>query len=228
MRVSLALPFLISCSHVQKAPPSAGLYFRASRPINTAAIRRADEVTGQMFSRAPALLKKLKDEPYAINVIAIDQKVTDVPGLESLRGEKFDDQRTFDEMRGMAWKTDSFIPEENLLCLDQNQTRENILVHEVAHSLQYFLDEAMAADIRTAFENARYKKLYPEGSYMLKNEWEYFAVGSSIYFGTTYRWDIVGDIRNRIDLEDTDPKLAKVMKQVYAGAEVTPSSGCLY
>lgn len=193
-----------------------------------AAIRRADEVVGQMLSRSPWLLKKLKDEPYALNVLGFNQKLTEFPGFESWQGGKTDDGRDFPDLRGLAWRTDSVVSEENLLCLDQNETKENVLVHEVAHSLHFYLDNPTFMEIQEAYENAKREKLYPDSSYMLKNEWEYFAVGSSIYFGTTYRWDIVGGIRNRIDLEDSDPKLAKVLNHVYAGAQIIPAPGCLY
>lgn len=181
-----------------------------------------------MLSRAPGLLKRLREKPYSINVIAIDQKPTEIPGLESLQGAKFDDGRTFEETRGMAWDTDLLVPEENLLCLDQYQTRESVFVHEVAHGIHFHLEESIVLEIQAALENAKNKKLYPDGSYMMKNEWEYFAVGSAIYFGSTYRWDVVGNIRNRLDLEFEDPRLFKVMKRVYAGAEITPAPGCIF
>jgi len=131
-------------------------------------------------------------------------------------------------VRGLPIAT---VCESNLLAeqsffarLDQFRGRENVLIHEIAHTIQHLaFSPEQASRVEAAYLSARHDPVFltrsGESSYMMTDAYEFFAVGTAIWFSG---WDpdsmaAPSGIKGRGDLQKYAPELYAVLSEVYPG-----------
>ena len=99
-----------------------------------------------------------------------------------------------------------------------------ICVHEMAHIVDFALDDDEQAPIYARAESPEAKRLW-RGTYAAKNNWEFFAVLSGLYFSTGHMWFPEHDyhlIETGEQLRAWDPTSYALVHAVYRGATLTP------
>jgi hypothetical protein len=96
--------------------------------------------------------------------------------------------------------------------------RESILFHEFGHMIQdYGLDDAVAAQVRAAYAEAKKRGLFPNldgsASYMMQDEHEFFACATSDWFNASGPHNPSG-VWNRRQLQSF-PELYSILASLY-------------
>ena len=127
-------------------------------------------------------------------------------------------------------------PMANLLCFlgpINGNVDDNVLVHELAHMIQFAgiekLNSGFRSQIQSAFNNAISNGLW-NNTYNASNFGEYFATGVQIWFNVRYPYGTPqgdgsgNDIIKRTRLEDYDPVLYQIIASYFNTSYDVP--GC--
>jgi hypothetical protein len=206
-----------------------GLCFNAAASVTEIAIDRAQYIVEQMLQNSSDLRKKMVDRGFVIEIIGQDQVLTDLPRYKYLKNRETFDGRDFDLTRGVGDEKACSIGEENLLCSKgQMYYNENILVHEFAHSILYYMSSQLKSQVNQAFAEAKKKKLYPKEIYMMADVNEYWATATQAWFDAVTRIDINAGINKRAKILKHDPELAKILQTIYGLTKISSVESCLY
>ncbi|KAK6174522.1 hypothetical protein SNE40_017782 [Patella caerulea] len=137
------------------------------------------------------------------------------------------DGRKIDNLVGMGSQM-AVVREDNLLCLPQDpyRHRENILVHEFAHTISYYLSKRLRTKIKDAYIHAKRNRLWNLASYAMSHHLEYFAEATAAFFMVSRRGS-AGDMNKcgatycrtemdaRKQMKLIDPQLYAILSEVY-------------
>jgi hypothetical protein len=209
---------------------SAEISFIGGSGVSDEALGRARYVVEQMLSNAPEVRDSMTAVGFKVEVIGVDQVLSDLPDYAALKGRKTRDGRDFDTgTRGVGDKLKCSVGEENLLCLPKQPYRqEDVLVHEFSHSIHRHLSANLVAAIDAAYAEAMKAGLYPKDIYMARNAGEYWAEGTQAWFGVTLRADVNAGVNTREKLKEHDPRLASLLEKVYGSASIAHYKDCRY
>jgi hypothetical protein len=203
----------------QQAIDADGILIVSSDRVSKEALVEAKFLVRNLLTESPKLRQALADAGLKVAVMAPSEFTTDVPEHSHLEPKKFWDRRA----RGLGGTVEVPVVscgEENLLEFSGDPYRgENILVHEFSHAIHLVgmsqVDPTYDSRLRKTFAAARQKGLW-EGTYGATNHEEYFAEGTQSWFGCNAPpGKVHGDIRTRAALEEYDPGLAKLLREVY-------------
>jgi hypothetical protein len=209
---------------------NAGIAYTASTGVSEDALQRARYIVEQMLSNAPEVRGSMEAVGFKVEVIGVNQVLSDLPDYATLKGRKTRDGRDFDTgTRGVGDKLKCSVGEENLLCLrKQRYWQEDVLVHEFSHSIHRHLSANLVSAIDAAYAEAMKAGLYPKDIYMARDAGEYWAEGTQAWFGVTLRTDVNAGVNTREKLKDHDPRLASVLEKVYGSASIAHYKDCRY
>jgi hypothetical protein len=151
-----------------------------------------------------------------VGIIGVTQYTMDIPENQRPRmmaKAAYNDRRS----RGLGGLPMATCAEENLLNLRGDPyTRENITIHEFAHTLASAIrrmDRAWYDKLRDAYNQAKEKGIYGR-SYASTNEQEYWAEGAQCWFDCANPRNS-GGASNRDELKAKDAPLAALLNEVY-------------
>jgi hypothetical protein len=161
-------------------------------------------------------LKALVGAKVRMGIIGVKQYTMDIPENQNPRmvaRGAYNDRRS----RGLGGLPLATCAEENLLNLRGDPyTRENITIHEFAHTLASAIrrtDRAWYDKLRDAYSQAKEKGIYGR-SYASTNEQEYWAEGVQCWFACANPRNS-GGASNREELKAKDAPLAALLTEVY-------------
>ena len=161
-------------------------------------------------------LKALVGAKVRVGIIGVKQYTMDIPENQNPRmtgRAAYNDRRS----RGLGGLPLATCAEENLLNLcGDPYTRENITIHEFAHTLASAIrrmDRAWYDKLRDAYSQAKEKGTYGR-SYAGTNEQEYWAEGAQCWFDCANPRNS-GGAANRDELKAKDAPLAALLTEVY-------------
>jgi hypothetical protein len=212
------------------AQGDTGIAFTGASSVSEKAIQRARYVVDQMLLNIPAVRAEMSSVGFKVEIIGIDQVLSDLPDYAALKGRRTRDGRDFDRgTRGVGDKLKCSVGEENLLCLSkQMYPQEDVLVHEFSHSIHRHLSPELARRIDGAYQAAMKEDLYPKEAYMARDSGEYWAEGTQAWFNVTLRTDVNGGINTREKLQGHDSRLASILAEVYGPTFLARYPGCKY
>ena len=164
----------------------------SSHKVSDFALLEAAYLIETMLAKRPDILKALGETGSRMTIMAHDEFTTDIPehahlGNNKNGGKSSDwwDRRA----RGLGGsKTDPIAScgEENLLCFEGDPYhKENILIHEFAHTIHLrgvnHLDPTFDDRVKSAYDNAISAGLW-KTKYAGSNHHEYFAEGVQSWF----------------------------------------------
>lgn len=182
------------------------------------ALYRVQFLTLNMMARMPQVRDEMIRHNIKIAVMADTEVTTDIPEHSFLPPSW--DQRA----RGLGATLQvptSSCAEENLLCYTQDPyTKEDIFVHEFAHSIANLglapLYPFFQSELQAAYDNAIATGLW-ENTYAITNIEEYFAEGVQDWFNVNAQSEVPNSIHNfvntREELKDYDPLLYSLISK---------------
>ena len=123
--------------------------------------------------------------------------------------------------------TPTLIPEENLLCLeDDPYYGHDVAVHEFAHAIDYAISSSFQSGrfrsvLTSAYRDAREAGFW-EGTHAMRNTAEFWATGVQAWLGVTGHY--YEQVRNRVDLIHYAPSLADLIVETLG--ELTLHTTC--
>ena len=159
--------------------------------ISLPARAKARALLDEMLAQSPQALKdSMKSGRVFLALIPKDKKLTDLPQFKSLRGVKLPDGRTWDDIRGVGFvsQTDGAVAvgagEENFLPGEPDgYPKAFLLAHELSHAVhEYGLSRAEKRALASRFEARKGTGLPFPSQYAAGNPYEYFAVSGSAFF----------------------------------------------
>jgi hypothetical protein len=169
-----------------------------------------------MLHERELALKALVVAKVRVGIIGVQQYTMDMPENQRPRmmaKAAYNDRRS----RGLGGLPMATCAEENLLNLRGDPyTRENITIHEFAHTLASAIrrmDRSWYDKLRDAYNEAKEKGIYGR-SYASTNEQEYWAEGAQCWFNCSNPRNS-GGASNRDELKAKDAPLAALLTEVY-------------
>ena len=213
-----------------KSVRSGEIEIRSTPAVSDEALERTRWVIDRMLRNAPEVRRSMEKKGFVVEVIAKDQKVTDLERYAHLKDKKTFDGRDFDAgTRGLGDLDAASVGEENVLCLPgQRYYEEDILVHEFSHSVMFHLDATLREAIETAYSRAKEKKLFPKESYMMADAQEYWAEATQAWFNVTARKDVNGGYNTRDKIRSRDLALSALLQEVYGDTQIPHYKDCIY
>lgn len=202
-----------------KSLDAGGLPVVASAKVSDFALREAAFLIRQMVGHRPEILAAIAAQKVRFVVMAPTEMTTDVPEHGDLVPRQYWDRRA----RGLAAtpaRPAVSCGEENLLDLPGDPyAKENILVHEFAHTVHELgmrtLDPTFDERLRAAFAHAKATGLW-RGTYAMQNHSEYWAEAAQSWFECNRADDDQhGPIDTRAELLDYDPEIAALLAEVF-------------
>jgi hypothetical protein len=200
-----------------------GLAILASGKVSDHAVREAAYIVDRMLAGRPDLRRALVKNKVRVAVMAPDEFTTAIPEHRDLRPEAYWNKRA----RGLgATRIRPAVScgEENLLQYPGDPYRgENILVHEFGHAVHEMamkeVDETFDRRLKTAYDEAMREGLW-KGTYAATNRAEYWAEGVQAWFDCNQAKNSQHNgIRTREKLQEYDPRLAKLLAEVFRDNE---------
>ncbi len=190
---------------------ASGIPIVASSRVPDSALRQTARIVSAMVAPMPAVRDALVRGGVRVGIIAEDERTTDMPEYASMPPS------TNDRARGLGGAFTS-VAEENVLCYEHDRWRgENILVHELAHTIKTSglerVDASFGARVKAAFDAAIAHGEY-RGLYAGTNPEEYFAEGVQDYFGV-HQMRGEHDVHTRDELRAYDPALFAILDSVF-------------
>lgn len=169
----------------QKYTNVGGLPVLSSGNASDAGLEEAARIVNKMLERRDDIRDALIRNHVRVVVMAPAEKTTDVPEHASLQPKEFWDDRA----RGVGAtppRPVSSCGEENLLNLPGDRyARENILIHEFAHTIHVMalnsIDPSFDTRLRLAYQHAMTKGLWTN-TYAATSHTEYWAETVQSYF----------------------------------------------
>ena len=208
----------------------------SSAEVPNSALFRARDIIDEMLVNRPDLRATIAEMGVRVAIMAESEVTTDIPEHSDLY-EAFPSTDWNARARGLSAtrvRPATSAAEENLLCYGDDAYRnEDILVHEVAHTvLQMGVEQqpkgtAFRTRLEAAYEDALDAGLWA-GTYAAENTDEYWAEAVQSWFGVN-DWAIPTNgihnhINTRHELEAYDPRIADLIEEVFG--ETTISSTC--
>jgi alpha-glucosidase len=192
-----------------------GLPILSSAKVADAGLLEARAIVAHMLADRDDILQVLLKKQARVVVMAPTEMTTDVPEQKNMKPKDYWDKRA----RGLGGKITS-CGEENLLNLKGDRyAKENILVHEFAHSIHEIglkvVDPKFDAKLKAAYDQALAKGLWKK-TYAATNHKEYWAEGVQSYFDCNNPPNAVhNDINTREKLAKYDPGLFELIDGVF-------------
>ncbi len=196
-------------------------------PIGVAdeALLRARDVLGEMLAGRPQLYADLVRKRTRVVIGGRTGAVSDLPefrnwGRYEFEGGRiggiYEDERIVGPRGGV---TVAF--EDNVRCYPEDGgALKDVLVHELAHAIEFALPASFRQRVDTAYRNAMRSGLW-QGAYAASNAREYWAeaVGAWFALGGSKRLGVT----TRASLRRYDPGVARLVEEVFGNAEVRAS-----
>jgi hypothetical protein len=203
----------------QKRLDVDGLPVVGSANVSDFALREAAWIIRHMLAGREDIIRAMAANRVRVAVMAWNEFTTDIPEHNRLEPKSYWDRRA----RGLGATPDApavSCAEENLLCFAGDPyARENILIHEFAHTIHEMglscVDPTFDERLKTAYEHARDQGLWPK-TYAITNRQEYWAEGVQCWFDNNRENDSShGDVNTRAELKQYDPSLAKLCQEIF-------------
>lgn len=201
----------------QKHVSAGGLPVVSSAAVSDAAVLEAAYLIQRMLAHRPELFEKLVQSRVRFTVLGVQELTTQVPEYRDLMPKNYWDRRA----RGLgatAERPSVSCGEENLLGHPGDPyQRENILVHEFAHTIHLMglrlLDVEFEARLQASYQQAMNEGLWQD-TYAATNAEEYWAEGVQSYFNTNRHDDkLHNHVDTREELKEYDPRLFSLIDQ---------------
>lgn len=205
--------------YAQGAEAAGGIAVVASDRTEPLALAEAVWIVDRMLARRPDIAAALARADARIVVMAHDEFTTDVPEHAGMQPAEFWNRRA----RGLGGSPElplTSCGEENLLCFPGDPyARENILIHEFAHTIHQvglaLVDPTFQERLEAAFREAENTGRWAE-TYARENPAEYWAEGVQSWLGCNRTDDAVhGSINSAADVLEHDPPLAALLTEVF-------------
>ena len=215
-----------------------GYLICSSEKVSDYALREAAYLIELLVANRPDILKALADGGSRMTIMAHDEFTTDVPEharipKTSNKSADWWDRRA----RGLGGSEKDPVAscgEENLLCFDGDPYhKENILIHEFAHTLHLRglnrIDPNFDKRLRKIWKQALEEGLWA-GKYPSVAHTEYFAEGVQSWFNNNRENDHDHNhVNTRAELKEYDPRLAKMLEEIFGSTEleyIKPQKRC--
>ncbi len=246
---AVALPAPDSCAASKiTAPPTtlelAAFYTRyldasgipivSSNAPDVAALARACVIVKKLVEHRDDVRLQMVAHAARVAVMGKNQVTTDIPEHADLN-TAFPGTDWNTRARGLGGtvaRPATSCAEENVLCLAGDAyVGENILVHEFAHGMLglgiVFADKTFRSRLESAYASAMAAGLWKD-TYAATNYDEYWAEGVQDWFDANLEANpangIHGAIDTRAELENYDPSLYTLVREIYGDAVWKP--GC--
>lgn len=205
----------------------------ASETVNDYALKEAAYLIRLMLAQRPDVRQAMIESGSRLCILGYNEYTTDLPEFahfedpnpaDGLSAKDYWDARA----RGTGGsQTDPFCScgEENLLCYDGDPySTENILIHELAHSIHLRgmenVDPTFDGRLKQTYDKAMAQGLW-KGKYPSVNHHEYFAEGVQSWFDNNRENDHDHNhVNTRAELIEYDPGLAAMCKEVFGDTEL--------
>jgi hypothetical protein len=204
----------------QKVAIINGLPIIGSDNVSDYAFLECAYVLDHMLAGCEKIQQALIDGKVRMGIIAATEYTMDIPENQNRRmlaRAAFNDRRS----RGLGGKRMATCGEENLLSLRGDPyRRENITIHEFAHTIASNLQDADGAwwdRLEQLYKQAMDEKLW-ENTYAATNVQEYWAEGVQSWFDCNTPTDdgrVHNGIWNRERLKEYDPRLAAFLAETF-------------
>ncbi len=204
----------------KKYTDAGGLPVLSSDKVSDAALLEAADIVHHMLANRDDILRAIVRNKVRLAVMAPDEMTTDVPEHSDLTPKAYWDKRA----RGLGptrQRPAVSCAEENLLNLKGDRyNKENILVHEFAHTIHLMgmndIDPAFDGRLRDVYQRAMDRGIWKD-TYAATNYKEYFAEGVQAYFDCAAPPSpgVHNDIATREKLEKADPDLFALIDGVF-------------
>ncbi|PVD35562.1 hypothetical protein C0Q70_02525 [Pomacea canaliculata] len=240
---------------VEGQKPSTGYWIEVSGSpgASKAAVYQAAREISSMLRHAPAhIFNNLANHPNTgVGVFSSAEKIVVYPEYQYLADYpacygRCDgscsqtctfDGRKYETLAGVGGDR-ALVSEENVMCTatDPYYHRDNIVVHEFAHTLERIgLNANEKAQVIQAYNNARSRSLWVLSSYAMTSHEEYFAEATGSFFRVNLQDSSGGmtacsggECRTEEEvrrlMSSHDPQLYNILSNVYySGNPVSPS-----
>ncbi|GMH39560.1 hypothetical protein BSKO_07458 [Bryopsis sp. KO-2023] len=196
-----------------------GIDILAFSIVSEEAVMRTHYVLSRMLGDSPVeVVERMVYNGSKVAIIGKKQKTSDIPEhhFVTLAGDRSIDHST----RGLGGTTINplcSVGEENMLMEDdQSYPSENLLIHEMGHSVKTLgLSYEQKQRLTESYYRAYHGGTYDNSSYIMFDEEEYWAEGTQAWFEATIREDVTSGINTREKLKAHDPLLASLMVEAY-------------
>jgi len=198
---------------------AGGIPVISSARVSDYALLEAAHLINRMLDGRKDICKALVANKVRFAVMGVDEFTTDVPEHSGLKPKGFWDMRA----RGLESLPDRLATscgEENLLCYKGDPyVKENILIHEFAHTIHHMglshVDKTFDKRLDKLYRKAMAKGLW-EGMYAAENRTEYWAEAVQSWFDTNRQNDHCHNhVNTREELKKYDPDLARLVAEVF-------------
>lgn len=216
----------------EKYVDAGGIPIVSSAAVPDVALVRVGKLMGEMLIVRPDLRETLAVLGTRVAVLAQGDVLTDLPEfgqfLEQYPDAVTFDGRHFDDLRGAGATLElpvTVVAEENVLCYPDRPYREDVFIHEYAHTV---FDLAIAGPagqgelrrrLAQAFRDASEQGLWAH-TYAASRADEYWAVAVQAWF------DVGGSpngVDTRSELQTYDPPVASLVQEVFGDATLASS-----
>jgi hypothetical protein len=206
-------------SFYEKYANAEGIPVVASRRVSDAAVIEAAFIVAAMLKTRGDVRKAIADNHVRVVVMAPTENTTDVPEHSDLTPKDYWDTRA----RGLGAtpaRPVTSCAEENILNLRGDRyARENILIHEFAHTIHTLglntADSTFESKLRSAYQHAMQAGLW-ENTYAATNYAEYWAEAVQSYFDSNDANNAEHNgIDTREELRRYDPEIFSLIDDVF-------------
>lgn len=209
-----------------------GLRVVAGAEVDPVAVNRTADTVMRLLSTDDRLAPAIAGAGVRVGVIGRDQRTTEMPEYRDLY-EAFPDTDWDNRARGLGATVERplvSVGEENVLCLpDDPYLGEDILIHELAHTLDQFgysvIDPDFSTKLVAAYDAAMSAGTWDD-TYAATNPAEYWAEGVQSYLGRNLTADPVDGVHGPIgtaqQLREADPALFDLIDQRLQGLTLPP------
>ena len=198
-----------------------------SDKVNDYAFKEAAYLIDILLEGREDIRRMLIEKKVRYVIYAIDEFTTDVPEHKHLakteKGKDWWDRRARG-LGAMPHCPATSCGEENLLCYKGDPyTKENILIHEFAHTIHQcaldFIDPTFDKRLQKTYKSAMEKGLW-KGKYASTNRMEYWAEGVQSWFNDNRENDHDHNhVNTRKELIEYDPGLAALCKEIFGSRD---------
>ncbi|HYN21471.1 MAG TPA: RICIN domain-containing protein [Thermoanaerobaculia bacterium] len=201
-----------------------GIPIVSSEKVSDSALLQVRFLARQMLSRLPAAREELRRRNVRIAVMAPLEVATDIPEHAFLRSDtSFDWDRNTRGLGATLAVPVSSCAQENLLCeADTHYPREDIFIHEFAHTIHElgldFTDRRFQSRLDAAYLHAATRGLWRR-TYAAKDTKEYWAEGVQDWFDVNDKAiptnGIHNDVNTRSELRSYDTRLHDLIAEYF-------------
>lgn len=218
--------FGITSPWYEKYVDAGGIPVMGSANVSDKALVKARANVLSLLGPAPsALVAELRRQKCRVVIIGLDETVRNIPEYAAAFHDKNMDARFWGGFGATEFLPITSGTERNIL---ENHNGENVFVHEFAHTIGQMgfpnIDRAFATELNSAWTSASNRKLWAN-TYAGSDIKEYWAEGLQSYFDVNREGPPDGDgVHNynntRIELEEHDPALYRLIRRIYGDARL--------